>query len=154
MAAVEILERARTLYAQQAWAESCRLFEAADRDRALDCEDLERLATAAYLAGRDDESETFRERAHLGFVQRQDVEAAARCAFWLAFSLLQRGARAPAAGWLARAERILDERQLDSVVRGYLLIPSAIERIIRGDPAAASQLTGGLSARVDKLVVA
>jgi ATP/maltotriose-dependent transcriptional regulator MalT len=142
MAAVEILERARTLFAQQAWAESCRLFEAADRDHALDCEDLERLATAAYLAGRDDEGETFRERAHLGFVQRQDLEGAARSAFWLAFSLLQRGSRAPASGWLARAERILEERQLDSVVRGYLLIPSAIERIVRGDPAAACAMFG------------
>ena len=44
---------------------------------------------------------------------------------------------APAAGWLARAERILDEAQLDCVVRGYLLIPSAIQCVVQGDLAAA-----------------
>ena len=63
-------------------------------------------------------------------------EGAARSAAWLAFSLLQRGARAPASGWFARAERILDEAQLDCVVRGFLLIPSAIQRIVQGDPSA------------------
>ena len=32
---------------------------------------------------------------------------------------------------------MLDEGQLDCVVRGYLLIPTAIQRIVQGDPAAA-----------------
>ena len=99
-------------------------------------EDLERLATAAYLMGRDDESEAFRARAHQLFLDRGDREGAARSASWLAFGLLQRGAMAPASGWFARAERILDEAHLDCVVRGYLLIPSAIQRIVQGDPAA------------------
>ena len=49
---------------------------------------------------------------------------------------MHRGARAPASGWFARAERILDEAQLDSVVRGYLLIPTAIHQIVQDDPAA------------------
>ena len=75
-------------------------------------------------------------RAHQIFLDRGDREGAARSAGWLAFGLLHRGARAPASGWLARAEHILDEAQLDSVVRGYLLIPTAIQRIVQGDPAA------------------
>ena len=128
-----------------AWAEVFRAkgvggvvspLEAADRDAPLEPEDLERLATAAYLMGRDDESEAFRARAHQTFLDRGDHEGAARSACWLAFGLLQRGAIAPASGWFARAERILDEAQLDCVVRGYLLIPSAIQRIVQGDPAA------------------
>lgn len=44
----------------------------------------------------------------------------------LRFGALQRGAMAPASGWFARAERILEDAHLDSVVRGYLLIASAI----------------------------
>jgi DNA-binding CsgD family transcriptional regulator len=112
------------------------LFETANRDRALDPEDLERLATAAYLIGRDDKSEASRERAHQAYFARSDREGAARSAFWLAFGLQQRGARAVASGWLARAARILDEAHLDSVVRGYLLIPSAIQEIAQGNPAA------------------
>ena len=130
------LERGRELFAQKAWADSYRLLQAADRDAPLEGEDLERLATAAYLMGRDDESEAFWVRAHQAFLDRGDSEGAARSAGWLAFGLLHRGAGAPASGWLARAERILDEAQLDSVVRGYLLVPTAIQHIVQGDPAA------------------
>ena len=36
-----------------------------------------------------------------------------------------------------RAERVLDEAQLDCVMRGYLLIPTAIQRIMQGNPTAA-----------------
>jgi DNA-binding CsgD family transcriptional regulator len=133
---VETLGRARKAFEQKRWTESYRLFEAADVEAPLEPEDLERLATAAYLMGRDDESEAFWARAHQTFLDRADPEGAARSAGWLAFGLLHRGARAPASGWLARAERILDEAQLDSVVRGYLLIPTAIQHIVQGDPAA------------------
>lgn len=132
---VEALRLARQSFAQKAWADSYRLFRAADRESALEPDDLERLATAAYLTGQDDESDAFRERAHQVWLARGDREAAARCGFWLAFGLQQRGARAAASGWLARAARILDEARRDSVVRGYLLIPSAIQQIAQGDPA-------------------
>ena len=54
---VQALGRARDAFARKAWAESYRLFEAADREAPLEPEDLERLATAAYLIGRDAESE-------------------------------------------------------------------------------------------------
>ena len=128
--------QARNAFAATAWAESYGLFEAADREASLEPEDLERLATAAYLIGRDAESETYRARAHQVFLDRGDSEGAARSASLLGFGLLQRGAIAPASGWFARAERILDEAHLDCVVRGYLLIPSAIQRIVQGDPAA------------------
>ena len=135
MTDAQALERGRQLYARKAWAESYRLLQAADRDAPLEPEDVERLAVAAYLMGHDDESEAFRARAHQAFVNRGDHEGAARSAGWLAFGLLQRGAVAPASGWLARAARILDEAQLDCVVRGYLLIPSAIQSIVQGDAA-------------------
>ena len=131
------LERGRELFARKAWAESYRLLQAADRDAPLEPEDLERLAIAAYLVGHDDDCEAFTARAHQSFLDRGDREGAARAAFWLGFALFGRGAMAPASGWLARAERMLDEGQLDCVVRGYLLIPAAIQRIVQGDPAAA-----------------
>lgn len=135
MTEVEILRRARTSFEERAWADAHRLFEVADRETALEPEDLDRCAIAAYLTGRDAESETFRERAHHAYLERGDYERAAQSAGWLAFGLLQRGAVAQASGWFARTERVLDEAHLDSVVRGYLLIPSAIHHIGRGDPA-------------------
>jgi len=136
MTHAQALERGRELFTQNAWAESYRLLRAADRDAPLSPENLERLATAACLLGRDADSETFWARAHQTFLDRGDREGAARAAAWLAFGLLHQGAVAPASGWLARAERVLDDAQIDSVVRGYLLIPTAIQRIVQGDPAA------------------
>jgi DNA-binding NarL/FixJ family response regulator len=136
MTEMQTLERARSAFARQAWAEAYRLLKAADLEASLGPEDLERVAAAAYLVGRDADSETFRARAHQAFLDRGDHEAAAGSASWLGFGLLQRGAAAPASGWFGRAERLLDEAHLDCVVRGYLLIPAAIQQIVQGDPAA------------------
>jgi DNA-binding CsgD family transcriptional regulator len=136
MANADALRRARKSFEEMMWADSYRWFEVAQRETVLEPEDLERFATAAYLMGLDAQSEAFRERAHHIYVKRGDPEGAARAAGWLAFGLLQRGATAPASGWFARAERVLDEAHLDSAVRGYLLIPSAIQRIVQDDPAA------------------
>jgi DNA-binding CsgD family transcriptional regulator len=135
MASRQTLHRARESFARKAWAESYRHFQEADGEASLEPEDLERLATAAYLMERDAESEAFRARAHQSFLDRGDPEGAARSACWVGFGLLHRGALAPASGWFARAQRILDEAQIDSVVRGYLLIPSAIQHVVQGDPA-------------------
>ena len=143
MTDVPTLARGRELFQQKAWAESYRLLEAAAREGPLESEHLERLATAAYLLGRDAESEALRARACQTCLDRGDHEGAARSASWLAFGLLQRGAIAPASGWFTRAERILDDAHLDCVVRGYLLIPIAIQRIVHGDPAARKRICVG-----------
>ncbi len=130
--------RGRKAFELREWGESYRLLHAADRDAPLDAEDLERLAIAAYLVGRDEDCETFTARAHQILLDRGDSEGAARTAFWLGFALMAHGAVAPASGWFARAGRLLDEAKLDSVVSGYLLIPAAIRSIVQGDPSAAN----------------
>ena len=140
MSDIHLLARARQSFEQHTWADSYRLFEAADREVPLEPEDLERLATAAYLMGREDASEAVWERAHRVFLERGDREGAARSACWLAVGLQLRGAIAPASGWFARAQHILDEGQIECVVRGFLLIPSAIQRVVQGDPAAGDAL--------------
>ena len=50
------LERGRESFDRKAWADSYRLLQAAEQDGPLEPEDLERLATAAYLMGRDEET--------------------------------------------------------------------------------------------------
>ena len=47
--------------------------------------------------------------------------AAARSAFWLGFRLFGAGELGRATGWMARAERLLDEGGHDCAERGYLL---------------------------------
>jgi tetratricopeptide (TPR) repeat protein len=111
---------------------------AADQGAALEPEDLERLATTAYLLGKDTESSDIRARAHQEFLNRGDVERAVRSAFWLGFGLLNRGEPARGGGWIARARRLLDEGRHDCAERGYLLLPVALQCIGEGDYARAA----------------
>ncbi len=46
------LDRGRTAFARQAWGDAYAQLKAADREAALEPEDLERLAIAAHLAAR------------------------------------------------------------------------------------------------------
>jgi hypothetical protein len=52
----DALKRGRAAFTAQAWADAVEGLSAADRAAPLAPDDLERLATAAYLAGREDES--------------------------------------------------------------------------------------------------
>lgn len=133
----DTLERGLDAFRRQAWAEATNLLVAADDETPLDPEVLERLATAAWLSGRDEESTEAWARAHSALLDRRDVEGAARCAFWLAFSLMLRGERERAGGWLGRARRLLEDDDRDCVEQGYLLVPAALGSLSAGDAAAA-----------------
>ncbi len=120
------------------WGEVYHHLSGADREHTLGAEDIERLAVAAFLTGNDQESAACWVRAHNEFAARPDPTRAARCAFWLAHGLLERGEEAAASGWLARARRLLDEYGRDCVESGYLLLPEAIRCIAEGDNDAAN----------------
>jgi hypothetical protein len=118
-----VLDRARALVARNAWVGAYEAFSAAQRVASLDAADFERFATAAYLSGHDRESTEVWARAHQSFLGTGDVERAVRCAFWLAFGLLDKGEHARGGGWLARGRRLLETGSHDCVEQGYLLIP-------------------------------
>jgi DNA-binding CsgD family transcriptional regulator len=117
------LTQARECYRRRAWSEAHRLLLLADQTTPLGVEDIERLATSAYLIGRDLDFHRFLDRAHHAHVQEGDQPRAARCAFWLGLTLLLRGEPGQANGWLARAQRLVEGR--DCVEHGYLLLPVA-----------------------------
>ncbi|HZD00779.1 MAG TPA: LuxR C-terminal-related transcriptional regulator [Actinomycetes bacterium] len=147
MTTVETLDRGRESFERRVWADAFVKLSAADRETPLAPEDLERLATAAYLVGRDADSDDSWARAHHQWLRLGGAEGAARCAFWLAFGLLNRGELARGGGWLARARRLLDDGQLDCVEQGYLLMPLAIQRFGEGD-AATAYATFGQAAKI------
>jgi len=138
MAGADALDQGRRSFARQAWADAYAQLSAAARQAPLEPEDLERLATAAYLIGRDDDAADVGARAHHEFLSRGEVERAVRCAFWLAYGFLERGDQARGGGWMARARRLLDDAQLDCVEQGYLLFPVGLQRLVEGDAAAAA----------------
>ena len=132
------LEGARTAFATSAWSEAYDLFTAADTKSSLSGEDLHRLATAAYLVGEDTVSTQAWSRAHAASLENGDPIRAARCAFWLAFTMLDHPhQRAQATGWIARAQRLVDEAKEPCVEEGWLLCAVARQRAASGDPASA-----------------
>src|SRR5919204_2237296 len=133
MTTADALQRGRESFGRRAWADAFAELSAADREHPLEPDDLERLGIAAYLTGRDDESLALCERGHRELLARGDEPRAVRCAFWVAFNLLNRGDFARAGGWLARGRRILDEGRHDCVERGYLLVPPARMHMLQGE---------------------
>lgn len=142
----DALGRGRACYERRAWRDAYALLSAADRESPLGAEDLERLATAAYLVGEDTESAVLWPRAHNEFVSRGNAERAAGCAVCHAFQLLNRGEMALASGWLARARRVLDESRADCAVPGYLLLPAGLRSLDEGDEPAAYATFGEAAA--------
>jgi DNA-binding NarL/FixJ family response regulator len=136
------LDRGREAFARRAWGDAYAELSAADREAPLAPEDLERLATAAYLAGRDAESADLLARAHQQFLSRGEVERAVRCAFWLGFVLLEKGEFARGGAWIARARRLLDDGHRDCVEQGYLRLPAAFQCFAEGDFATACATFG------------
>ncbi len=138
MAAHDALSRGRAAFDRNDWPEALRELGAADGRGELGPDDLDCLATAAYLVGEDAASADARARAHAAFLQRGDLVAAARSAFWQAFAFLDRPAsRAQAGGWLARAQRVLDECGRDCAERGLLFCMLGIRKAIEGDLVSA-----------------
>ncbi|MEO5838382.1 MAG: LuxR C-terminal-related transcriptional regulator [Acidimicrobiales bacterium] len=133
----EGIDRARDAFDRQAWSHAYEQLSAAARDEPLEIEDLERLASAAYLVGRSDESCDVWARAHQECARLGEVARAARCAFWLAFSLLNNGELARGGGWVDRAQRLLDDRRLDCVEQGYLAYAASLRTVLTGDVIAA-----------------
>ena len=131
------LDRGLAACSRRAWTEAHAELARADAESPLGPEALEQFAMAAYLIGRDVESEELLSRAHHAFLSRGEPVNAARCAVWITFGLFSRGDRARAAGWAGRAHRLIEEGQLDSAEHGYLVVQSALKAVADGDFEAA-----------------
>jgi DNA-binding CsgD family transcriptional regulator len=130
-------DRGRESFRHRAWKDAYASYSKADSESPLEPDDLEQLATTAYLIGNDAEAADLFARAHQEWLGRGDVERAAKCGFWLAWELLARGQHARAGGWISRARRLLEDARLDSVVKGFLLVPAAFQFVLAGDVASA-----------------
>jgi DNA-binding NarL/FixJ family response regulator len=133
------IELARAAFDRRSWREAYELLGAVEP---LGLADLERLAIAAHLVGRDDDSATAWERAHLACLDAGDRERAARCAFWLSLALVLRGETARGTGWLARAERLVEGTGASCAARGFLLVVDFLQAIDDGDATTAYELAG------------
>ena len=109
------LERGLAAFAEHRWGEAFDALTEADAvDVGLAADDLERLATAALMFGRDSVGLDLAIRAHEAFLELPDADGAARSAAWIGLYLLGRGDMARSNGSLARAGRLAHEAGSES----------------------------------------
>ncbi|MFN2607117.1 MAG: LuxR C-terminal-related transcriptional regulator [Acidimicrobiales bacterium] len=140
------LEQGRDAFSRSAWLGAYEALSVADAIEPLVPADLERLGRAAYMIGRDDDYVAAFERAHQADLDAGDTRAAVRCGFWIGHNLLFRGEGGRAAGWFARAQRLLDGHAADCVERGYVLQAAMLEHEFKGDFHGAATLAAEIAA--------
>ena len=96
MARANAEEGAGSASAGRIWGEAFAELVMAQHEGQLEATDLERLAVAAYMVGRNRECDEAWTDAHHAWLRRGEVECAARCAFWHALGLYFRGDRTQA----------------------------------------------------------
>ena len=133
MAVTDRIEQARGSFERRVWGDAFAELSAAHRDGQLDVADLERLAVAAYMVGRDDACEEAWIAAHHEWLRCGEPERAAGCALSQALGLFFRGDLAPAMGWVARGGRLLEESRRDCVEQAWLRMLHALPLLFGGD---------------------
>ncbi len=137
---VDDIGLARDRRARGQWRQACDSFLA--EEARLGADDLESLAVCAFLVGRDAASDRAWERAYRLRTDAGDRVGAARCAFWLAFRLLNAGEGPLANGWIARLERLLLGWQEDSLEHARLAYLTGLQAAFESDlPTAETALS-------------
>jgi ATP/maltotriose-dependent transcriptional regulator MalT len=123
-------------FGRRRWAEAHRCLSAADAESVLGADDLERLAVAAYLIGRDSDAVGAFKRAHRQLADLGQRERAARCTFWVCIALMLGGEGAQARGWLSRTQRMLKDHP-GCAEHGLMCIVAGLFPMFEGKPAEA-----------------
>ncbi|WP_326650993.1 MULTISPECIES: response regulator transcription factor [unclassified Streptomyces] len=137
MHSVAARQSAGEALSRHAWGDAYTVLSAADGQHPLDPDDLERLALAAHMTGRDTESDEVWARAHHAWLSRGEVPRAVRCVFWLGLDLVLSGEWSRSTGWMARGRRLLDAERPGCVEEGYLLALEGLQSHFSGDTANA-----------------
>jgi hypothetical protein len=116
---VRAIEDARAACEDHRWGDAWRLLSGVPID-ALDVDDLDRLGTAAYLTGHDEEGFAHWVRAHQLCGTTGEVHRAANFGVKLAQGLGFKGDLGRCRGWVDRTARLLEEAGIDCVEQGYL----------------------------------
>jgi class 3 adenylate cyclase len=132
MRAVDELTAGRTAFEERRWSDAIEMLTAAATSHPLEGGDLDALGEACWWLGRLTDAIAQRERAFSAHESAGDHVAAARTALALVADHGQRLESSLSAGWLRRAERLLDGQQ-ESIAHGWLFRPRLNQALGRGD---------------------
>jgi DNA-binding NarL/FixJ family response regulator len=113
------IEDAQAACDSHRWGDAWRLLAEVDPDD-LDVDDLDRLATAAYLTGHAEEAFARWTEAHQRCAGAGEIHRAAHFGAKVGQGLAFKGDLARCRGWVDRVARLLDEAGIDCVEQGYL----------------------------------
>lgn len=148
--AIDEVFRARKAASRLDWQEAYEMLSRVDRRSGLKVEDLELLATSAFLTGHREESRRARTRAYHTYLHRGEYRWAARCAVKIGLEQISTSEITQAAGclpasmsgctaWIDRASTHL-AGEGEGAEHGFLLIPEAYEQLaIGGDFESAAR---------------
>jgi class 3 adenylate cyclase len=136
----DLVTRGREAIKSHAWDEARDALSAADSDGGLAPDDLVRLGDAFWWSGQPDEALDVFERAYGGFVADDRIPEAASTAALLAYLAMRRLKTSVGAGWMARAEHLLDD-QPESIGHAWLnLLRTAVALMMESDFEGAIRL--------------
>ena len=125
----DTIRAGREAFERRSWSDAYELLLPAAEGLAID--DVERLADAAYWSGHLDDSLVLRERAYKEHAASGDRLRAAAIALRLAVDYLGKGAFPLGGGWLAKAERLLEDEP-ESPVHGRREMVRAMSAWLHG----------------------
>ena len=134
------LERGQEAFEGGAWEQAFKELRASDAQTTLPAEHLERLGEAARWSRHFDDMLDAFERSLAAYESAGERQSAARVAVKLAIEHYARCGDALAAGWLARAQRLL-EGQPACRERGLVLMCIASGMLMAGDVPAAVRVS-------------
>jgi DNA-binding NarL/FixJ family response regulator len=132
------LDHARASFDRRAWAQAFDAFTRSGAQTPLTRDDLEQLAWSAALRGQDQAFLGALERLHQACIEAGEPRRAARAAYWIGFYLSSFGGGS-AAGWLARAARLIENESEPCAERGYLLLATVQRHLAAAENSAAQQ---------------
>lgn len=133
---VDELLKARAAYDRRDWADALSRLRGMGN---LGADDTLALATAAYLTGNLDEAVRVLQSGYQDMISNGNSLGAVRFAFWLALILNVRGDVAVGGGWVARAQRLLENQPPDLPEQAYILAHEFFRHLAHEDLAPADE---------------
>lgn len=137
---VDSLSAGREAFARFAWAEALAAFADAERHERLGPDDLLQLATASWWDGEIDDAVDAFERSHGLLVKEGRRAEAAAVALRLGELAARRFNLAVAGGWLARAERLLENEAESPAHATLVALKAMLAFVVQGDMAGGLAL--------------
>jgi serine/threonine protein kinase len=136
----DLVQAGREALERHSWTKALEYLQQADAQTELSPLDLEHLAEAAWWTGKMEDCCHLLERAYAGYLREKQQRRAALISLKLTDIFYHRAARSVSAGWLKRAERLLENAE-DTLEYGYLLrFQTVLALEVEGDAESALRL--------------